>query len=177
MAKIRGYHLGDLSENLAEYAFGTVGFCVPVPRQNDYFYTDMLLHLAQPEEKLMIPMGMTLGIQVKSNYEQISIGAKEQDRNAFHESALPFFLAVISKKTMMLQVFATTHRLKAHWQAPDKEVVFTFSNLEARDDVSEEDLEDRYQINLGAPIYETDDIRKLSDLEEAKNFYATQMKI
>jgi hypothetical protein len=66
-----GYSLGNRSEYLAIPALTKLGFTVPVPRQEDHFGVDFIVHLANLEGRTVHPTGKSFGIQIKSELLQI----------------------------------------------------------------------------------------------------------
>lgn len=109
--KPTGFHEGDRSEYLAEFALSTVGVTIPVPRQSDHFGTDFLVHIFKRRDAQVIQLtGHAFGIQIKSNCDDILISGEEH-LACFYDSQLPFFLGVVNKRTSMLDVYTTMHRL------------------------------------------------------------------
>lgn len=104
---------GDRSEYLAQFAFSTVGFVAPVPRQEDRMLVDMFVHLNREEEDgqnhRLVPIGQTIAVQVKSNTKPIDLSAAEVQLIA--DSAIPWFIAVCDRAANRFDVFATIDRL------------------------------------------------------------------
>ena len=64
--KATGYHEGDRSEYMAQFAFSTVSFCTPVPRQYDRFGARFFRPSARKDGKKLVATERTVSIQVKS---------------------------------------------------------------------------------------------------------------
>jgi len=109
-----GYYQGNRSEYLAAPALSKLGFTVPVPRQEDHFGIDYIVHLARIKKNTVIPLGRSFGIQIKSNNEPL-IFEKQEERNCLDNSVLPFFLGVISRRTLTLEIYNTLSRLCFIW--------------------------------------------------------------
>lgn len=93
--KITNYHEGDRSEYLAEYALSTIGHCIKVPRQDDHFGTDFIVHLFTPDSlktNTLKPSGVIFifAIQIKSNLDPIVI--KENDMDSWFKTFMMPFL-------------------------------------------------------------------------------------
>lgn len=114
MAIPLGYWQGNVSEYIAGLALIELGFTVPVPRQEDHFGIDFILHLASLEDKTVLPTGRSLGIQVKSNKEAIVL-SKSHQKACLFDSSLPFFLGVVSRNEDTIEVYNTLRRTEAYW--------------------------------------------------------------
>lgn len=109
-----GYYQGNRSESIAYPALSKLGFTVPVPRQEDHFGVDFIVHLAHVEGNTVRPLGRSFGIQIKSNKKPLSFNTKE-DRDCLFNSQLPFFIGVVSRNSMTLDVYSTLTRLCFFW--------------------------------------------------------------
>ncbi|MBX3316387.1 MAG: hypothetical protein KF902_05930 [Phycisphaeraceae bacterium] len=116
MAKaLVAFREGDRSEYLAQSVFSTIGFVVPVARQEDRFLTDLVVQLniecKDATPPVVEPTGLSIAVQVKSNYEPI---AETHDPAAAALVAAfghqPWFVAVVEKKTDSLSVYSTLQR-------------------------------------------------------------------
>jgi hypothetical protein len=71
-----GYWHGKVSEYVAMLALTKLGFTVPVPRQEDHFGVDFIVHLASCEDdKTVIPTGRSFGVQIR-HYSDASAARK-----------------------------------------------------------------------------------------------------
>ncbi len=61
-----GYHQGNRSEALSIPALSKLGFVTPVPRKQDHFGVDFIVHLACLDRNVLSPLGKSFGIQIKS---------------------------------------------------------------------------------------------------------------
>ena len=109
-----GYSLGNRSEYLAIPALTKLGFTVPVPRQEDHFGVDFIVHLASLEDQTVHPTGKSFGIQIKSNQEPLVFN-EQHKRDCLYDSSLPFFLGVVSRQDLTLTVYNTLNRLNCFW--------------------------------------------------------------
>jgi hypothetical protein len=116
MAKaITAFREGDRSEYLAQTVFSTIGFVAAVSRQEDRFLTDLLVQLNVENRSatpgVVEPTGLCVAVQVKSNHEPI---ADTHDPCAAALVAtfgqLPWFVAVVEKKSDTLSVYSTVQR-------------------------------------------------------------------
>jgi hypothetical protein len=151
--KVCGFHEGDRSEYLALFAFSTVGHCVPVPRQEDHFFTDLIVHLfSRPQGKTLRLSGLEFGIQIKSDNQDIAIRSEDQKR-AFYRSLRPHLIAIVDKRGKELRVYTTIHRLRLAWTDQEKDVDLVFDG-ETTFDVPYEIGKNRFL--LGKPILQLD---------------------
>lgn len=109
-----GFLQGNRSEYLAIPALTKLGFVIPVPRQEDHFGVDFVVHLAERVGNTVHPTGKSFGIQIKSNKEPISF-AKKLSRDCLFNSALPFFLGVVSREDLSLTIYNTLGRICFLW--------------------------------------------------------------
>lgn len=123
MTKIAGYHEGDRSELLAVPLLSTVAHVVPVPRIGDYFGVDLFAHLFEPEEKTLASLGLTICMQVKSNFKDVCMESQES-LYALHSLANPFFIAVMDKSARTLSIFSTLSRFSSYLDNKDHKVIF-----------------------------------------------------
>ena len=124
--KIYGYHEGDRSEYLAQFAFSTVGHCIPVPREADYFLTDLIVHLFSRDGKVLKVNGLEFGIQIKSDTKEVPITGADA-RCSFFRTLRPLLIGVIGKREGDLSVYTTIHRLRLAWTDLERDVKLTFS--------------------------------------------------
>jgi hypothetical protein len=157
-----GFFEGDRSEYLAAFAFSTIGYVIPVPRQSDQFLCDFFVHLVKkikdPDGKgvdLIIPTGLSFGVQIKSNTKPIIIDGADQ-LHCMHSSGLPFFVGIVDKKKQCISIYHTMRRLVAGFESPEKEIHFIPES-------DEEPIltEPALKIGLGKPIVSF----TMSDLE------------
>lgn len=107
-----GFHEGDRSEYLAAYAFDTIGYSVPVPRQQDRFLVDMFVHLAEDSDaQLHVPTGIVFGVQIKS--DNAPIGVRPEHVTWLARFGSPLFICVVSKSQQTLDVYQTLGRIPA----------------------------------------------------------------
>ncbi len=124
--KVYGFHEGDRSEYLAQFAFSTVGHCIAVPRQADYFLTDLIVHLFSRDQGALSVTGLDFGIQIKSGTNDIPVNGKDA-RLCFFRTLRPFLLGVVEKRTGMLSVYTTMHRLRLAWTGLERDLTLTFA--------------------------------------------------
>lgn len=91
-----------------------LGFTVPVPRQEDHFGVDFIVHLARKIDQTIAPSGKSFGIQIKSN-EAPLVFDEQHKRDCLYGSSLPFFLGVVSRQNLTLTVYNTLNRLSFYW--------------------------------------------------------------
>lgn len=161
--KIAGYHEGDRSEYLAQFALSTISYCVPVLRQVDYFFCDFLCVLFREGKKqnTFESTGRSLGIQIKSNNDQIEI--KKERVEEFHGFTVPLFVGKIDKQAGVFSVYATTLRLLAALSYPDKKLILDPKGQSPEINV----CDDAIGLKLGLPIVEVD-ITVLDDSDKKK---------
>lgn len=109
-----GFYQGNRSEYLAIPALSKLGFTVPIPRQEDHFGVDFIVHLASLERQTLIPSGKSFGIQIKSNEEPL-VFDEQHKRDCLYNSSLPFFLGVVSRENLTLTIYNTLNRLDIFW--------------------------------------------------------------
>jgi hypothetical protein len=154
--KAMGYHEGDRSDYMAQFAFSTVSYCTPVPRQYDRFGVDFYAHLARKVGRKLVATGRTISIQVKSSTQPILLN-KPELRTCLYSQALPFFLAIIEKEDGIISIYTMYTRLIQFWTNRNSDV---FIVPAPKPDVPPADGIAR--IYLGDPIYR----RPLRDLEK-----------
>jgi len=109
-----GFYQGNRSEYLAIPALSKLGFTIPVPRQEDHFGVDFIVHLAKMVDNIVTPTGKSFGIQIKSNNSPL-IFDKQDDRDCLYGSSLPFFLGIVSRENLTLTIYNTLNRLNFFW--------------------------------------------------------------
>lgn len=124
-----GYWQGNVSEYIAGLALVKLGFTVPVPRQEDHFGVDFILHLASVEDKTVLPTGRSFGIQIKSNTDPIVLD-KSHQKDCLFDSSLPLFLGVVSRNRGTIDVYNTLRRTEAYWlYGKERPVKLVFEEL------------------------------------------------
>ena len=118
--KIKGYHEGDRSEPYGQIAFSTIGHCVPVPRQADYFGVDLYVQMFKDEGRALCSTGSGCAVQIKSNTDDIAIDSDEK-RLTLHGMAYPFFVAIIDKSHGTISVYSTLLRSALYWLSPNSD--------------------------------------------------------
>ncbi len=108
------FALGNRSEYLAIPALTKLGFTVPVPRQEDHFGIDFIVHLASLEGQTVHPTGKAFGVQIKSNQDPLTLDSQHK-RDSLYRSPLPFFLGVVSRQNLTLELYNTLNRLHCLW--------------------------------------------------------------
>jgi len=106
---------GALSEYLAQFALGQVGFVVPVPRQEDQFGVDFIVHPAAKMGENVVPVGSCFAVQVKSNARPLAIDTPDKVR-CLDNLPLPFFLCVVDRERLTLALYSTLARLYWMWK-------------------------------------------------------------
>jgi hypothetical protein len=101
-----GFYQGNRSEYLAIPALSKLGFTIPVPRQEDHFGVDFIVHLADMIDNTFTPTGKSFGIQIKSDKEPLTFD-KQADINCLYGSSLPFFLGVVSRESLNLTIYSS----------------------------------------------------------------------
>lgn len=110
--KPSGFHDGDRSEYLAAFAFDTIGYSVPVPRQEDRFLVDLLVHLARrDDQERLVPQGIVFCVQVKSDKSPIGIRAEHVEW--LNKFMAPLYISVVDKTKQILEIFHTMRRIEA----------------------------------------------------------------
>lgn len=115
-----GFYQGNRSEYLAIPALSKLGFTVPIPRQEDHFGVDFIVHLAKMVDNTVTPTGKSFGIQIKSDKKPL-IFEKQDDIECLYSSSLPFFLGIVSRKNLTLTVHNTLNRLIFFWGPNSKQ--------------------------------------------------------
>jgi hypothetical protein len=148
-----GFWQGNRSEYLAIPALCKLGFTVPVPRQEDHFGVDFIVHLARMVDQTISPSGKSFGIQIKSNEDPL-IFDEQHKRDYLYGSSLPFFLGVVSRQNLTLTVYNTLNRLNFFWMlGPEKDFTLTVGN--EGDGIPKPDFAKRTG-GTGKPILEID---------------------
>lgn len=155
-----GYSLGNRSEYLAIPALTKLGFTVPVPRQEDHFGVDFIVHLASLEGRTVHPTGKSFGIQIKANDDPLVFDS-QQKRDCLYNSSLPFFLGVVSRKNLTLKVYNTLIRLHCFWHRPSYDLTLSFGG-KGNGIPKPENENSRWLAYTGKPIMEI----KISEPEE-----------
>lgn len=111
---------GARTEYLSQYVLATLGVAVPVPRQED-IGADFHCTLAEPDGNRLTFRGSFL-VQVKSLSEKdrLVYGGtdkagrwKKEEVDWLFGQDLPFFIALVDKKTLTLDLFSTSNK----WQS------------------------------------------------------------
>lgn len=147
--KPSGFHEGDRSEYLGQYALSTVGHCVPVPRQADHFGVDLFLHLHEPAGRNLQVTGFGCAFQLKSLTEDIPIDTEEK-RIALHGLAYPFFIGVINKAEGRFDIYKTIYRSAIYWHFPKAQFTIRMDDTEYLEHPN--DTEDGQILGCGIPI-------------------------
>ncbi|MEN6577256.1 MAG: hypothetical protein ABFD90_13005 [Phycisphaerales bacterium] len=146
-----GFWQGNRSEYLAIPALCKLGFTVPVPRQEDHFGMDFIVHLAKTVDQTVVPSGESFGIQIKSN-EDTLVFDKQPKRDYLYGSTLPFFLGIVNRQNLTLTVYNTLNRLNFFWMlGPTRE--FTLAVGGDGDGIPKPDFRGRSGLT-GKPILE-----------------------
>jgi len=146
-----GFYQGNRSEYLAIPALSKLGFTIPVPRQEDHFGVDFIVHLARVEDKTVIPTGKSFGIQIKSDKNPL-VFDKQHKRDCMYSSSLPFFLGLVSRKNLTLTIYNTLNRIQFFWMLGSTRD-FTLAFDGAGDGIPKPDFEKRVG-ETGKPILE-----------------------
>lgn len=109
-----GFYQGNRSEYLAIPALSKLGFTIPIPRQEDQFGVDFIVHLAYMKERTVVPSGRSFGIQIKSRMDPI-VFHKQEDRDSLFNSNMPFFIGVVNRESLSLTIYSTLARLRLFW--------------------------------------------------------------
>jgi hypothetical protein len=110
-----GYYQGNRAEYLAIPALSKLGFTIPVPRQEDHFGVDFIVHLAIEVNSSVIPTGRSFAIQIKSNEQPLSYETPEK-RQCLCNMTIPFFLGIVSRKSLKLKIYSTLDRIAFFWK-------------------------------------------------------------
>jgi len=146
------FSLGNRSEYLAIPALAKLGFTVPVPRQEDHFGVDFIVHLASLEDQTVHPTGKSFGIQIKSNEEPLTFD-KQHSIACLYGSVLPFFLGIVSRKNLTLTVYNTINRLLCYWFCgPERKIRIVFGGKHAGP--PQKDTDGYWLAYTGKPILE-----------------------
>ncbi len=123
-----GYYQGNRSEYLAIPALSKLGFTVPIPRQEDHFGIDFIVHLAKIIDDVVTPTGRAFGIQIKSDRQPLAFNT-QGERDCLYSSSLPFFLGVVSRQDLTLSVYNTLNRLHFFWMhGPEEPFLLTVAD-------------------------------------------------
>lgn len=158
MTKISGFHEGDRSELYAIPLLSTVAHVVPVPRVADYFSVDLFAHLVEPDNKTLGSMGLTICMQVKSDFKDVCMES-EEDLTVLNSLANPFFIAVMDKSTRTLSIFSTLFRFLSYWD--NKQLKVTFDVKSDQQGITCGDAVSGNTVRCGKPIV----IAKQDDLD------------
>lgn len=119
MSIVYGRHQGNRSEYLAVPTLAKLGFVVPVPRQEDHFGVDFIVHLARLDGLTVHPAGKSFAIQIKSNADDIAVDSQPK-RDSLFNTSLPFFVGVVSRESLTLKIYSTLNRIRFYWMRGDK---------------------------------------------------------
>ncbi len=136
-----GFYQGNRSEYLAIPALSKLGFTIPVPRQEDHFGIDFIVHLANTANGVVAPTGKAFGIQIKSGNDSLAFDTQDK-RDCLYGSSLPFFLGVVSRQDLTLTVYNTLNRLHFFWGL-GREEGFSLVVDDKGDGIPEPDFERR----------------------------------
>jgi len=144
-----GYYQGNRSEYYAIPALSKLGFTIPIPRQEDQFGVDFIVHLAYMKDKTVVPSGRSFGIQIKSTMDHI-VFDKQEDRDSLFHSNMPFFIGVVNRESLSLTIYSTLARLRLFWM---KGLNFKFKLVYKEMDVAQEPPDYKSgQVYTGKPI-------------------------
>lgn len=146
-----GFYQGNRSEYMAIPALSRLGFTIPVPRQENHFGVDFIVHLAKNVDNVVVPTGKAFGIQIKSDKETLAFDTPDR-RDCVYNSSLPFFLGVVSRRDLTLTVYNTLNRLSFFWML-GPQTSFSLAVTEGGDGVPKPDFEGRVG-GTGKPIIE-----------------------
>ena len=148
-----GFYQGNRSEYLAIPALSKLGFTIPVPRQEDQFGVDFIIHIAYMKDRTVVPSGRSFGIQIKSKKDPIVFDKKE-DRESLFNSNMPFFIGVVSRESLTLTIYSTLARLRLFWM---KGPNFKFKLVFKETDVARKPPDYKTgQVYTGKPILKID---------------------
>lgn len=166
-----GFWQGNRSEYLAIPALCKLGFTVPVPRQEDHFGVDFIVHLARTIDQTIAPSGKSFGIQIKSN-EAPLVFDEQHKRDCLYGSSLPFFLGVVDRKNLTLTVYNTLNRLNFYWMlGPTKD--FTLTVESTGDGIPKPDFREGTG-GTGKPILEIDISEPATSEERSRDIEVLQ---
>lgn len=168
-----GFYQGNRSEYLAIPALSKLGFTIPVPRQEDRFGVDFIVHLAYMKERTVVPSGRSFGIQIKSTKDPI-VFDKQEDRDSLFTSNMPFFIGVVDRKSLSLTIYSTLARLRLFWM---KGPNFSFNLVFKETNIARKppDYKSR-EVHTGKPIAKirlAEPSTSSDRLEEFRNLQAT----
>lgn len=144
-----GFYQGNRSEYLAIPALSKLGFTIPVPRQEDRFGVDFIVHLAYMKGRTVVPSGRSFGIQIKSTMAPI-VFDKQEDRESLFNSNMPFFIGVVNRESLSLTIYSTLARLRLLWM---KDLNFKFELVFKDTDVARKPPDYKLgQVCTGKPI-------------------------
>ncbi|MDI6448268.1 hypothetical protein [Anaerobaca lacustris] len=145
-----GFYQGNRSEYLAIPALSKLGFTIPIPRQEDHFGLDFIVHLAKNVNNTVTPTGRAFGIQIKSDKTPLAFDTQDK-RDCLYNSSLPFFLGVISRADLTLTVYNTLNRLYFFREGATQD--FTIAFEDGQEGLPKPDLDDGI-VRTGRPILE-----------------------
>lgn len=136
------FRQGNRSEYLALYVLSALGIAVYVQRTED-IGVDFYCSLANRKGRRMTFHSPFL-VQVKSNHRKICYGGPDKKNNKWKKEQiewlfaqeLPFFIAVVDKKTLKLELYSTSNMWGAHYKdGYVGEVVFVLNQPKGKDEV------------------------------------------
>ncbi len=161
MAMPYGWHEGNRSEYLALFALSNLGFVTPVPRQEDHFFADFIVHLATMQDQAFAASGRCFAIQIKSGREPLKFDSQRKALG-LNGMTIPYFLGVVSKDSQTLSIYSTLARLCHMWKFGREIPVELVPGVEG-ENVPMPDW-DNHRVPLGGPIVKM----KLADLDHPK---------
>ena len=152
-ARPRGFRLGDRAELLAEYILNTKAFKTRVPRQ-EYIGHDFLCVLSEQRDDL-IWAGPSFTVQVKSNRDPL-IFEKRHELRWIGEIDTPFFIAVINREELLMDLYSTWKRLNGILHKGARRILLIPGEHTAQyEGVTTEEDGSEQRIPLGRPIIST----------------------
>jgi hypothetical protein len=166
-----GFYQGNRSEYLAIPALSKLGFTIPVPRQEDHFGVDFIVHLAKMIDNIITPTGKSFGIQIKSDKSPL-IFEKKNDIDCLYSSSLPLFLGVVSRKDLTLTLYNTLNRLIFFW-GPNSRQPFRLTCNATNVGIRPVDFYQReadtgkpiLEINIGEPELASERLKEIENLQ------------
>lgn len=144
--RLASFRSGDHSELIAQSILSTVAFTTPVPRAEDVGH-DFVCVLAK-RNKDMLYAGQSFSVQVKSDPSAL-VFEKEHELEWLRHQELPFFLGVVKREDLQLDLYSTWRRVGAFLRRGDAARVELVPGMEGNDDF--DDSTSTLRVPLGVP--------------------------
>ena len=158
---------------MALFALSNLGFVTPVPRQEDQFGVDFIVHLAEQDGQNLVASGRCFAIQIKSSIEPLGF-KKERDVRCLNGLTIPYFIGIVSKEDQTLAIYSTLTRLCHMWKFGREVQVELIPGSEGENAPMPD--WDNHRVPLGGPVYKVE-LAELDDLTTKKQVRASFYKV